>query len=201
MAEIIDRTPAGLLDALCGRIKKALNSCWYEAEQFESGDNEDYHDPCVHAQYLPVSKTELEERDKSKDCPVVRVVVTTGVISDFSESSNGSEINIKIYFCGYSNEADRQGWRIPMAMLWRVLQDLLSDTIINGYQLKTPVKWSPLPDENKEPPYYTAVIETAWQGDPPTHEIPVGIVDLPGKESTEKFPAAENQGKPQSVEG
>jgi len=164
MAEIIDRTPPGLVDALCERIKNALVSYWYEAEQFETGDNEDYHSPFVHAQYLPITKTESEERDKTKDYPIVRVVVTTGVISDFSETSNGSEINIKIYFGGYSKEADRQGWRIPMAMLWKTLQDLLSDTIINGYQLKTPVKWSPLPDENKEPPYYMAVIETAWQG-------------------------------------
>jgi hypothetical protein len=172
--EIINRTPIGLVDALCERIKAVLTpSFWQEAEQFASGENEDCHVPHVHAQYLPISKTASEERDKSKDFPIVQVVCTGGNISDFSESSLGSEIGIQIQFGGYSKDTDNQGWRIPMAMLWCVLQNLLSDTIIGGYKLDTPVKWTPIP--GKEPPYYAAIMDTVWKGSPPSIEVPVGI--------------------------
>jgi len=198
MAEIIDRTPMGLIDGLCDRIRKALVSYWYKAEQHDDGDNEDYHEPFVHAQYLPVTKTAEDGRLKSKDYPLVRVMVTTGSITDLSEVKNGSEINIQIYFGGYDEDADRQGWRLPMAMLWSVLIDLLANTIIGAYKLDTPIKWSAL--ETKEPPYYAAAIESVWRGAPPAIEIPVGIVDLPGKESTEKITAADTSGKPENQE-
>jgi hypothetical protein len=55
-------------------------------------------------------------------------------------------------------------------MLWRVLQDLLVNTILSGYQLTAPIKWSPLNSEN--PPYYTAMMETVWKGCPPAVELP-----------------------------
>jgi len=173
MADIlsIDRSPQGLVDALCKRISTLLApSFWYEAEQFEHGDNEEYHTPHVHAQLLPTTKTESKERDKSKDYPVIQVLCTSGMITDLSNVPFGSEINIHIYFGGYSKDADNQGWRIPMAMLWRTLQNLLSDTICEGYKLETPIKWSPL--GNNEPPYYQAVLETVWKGAPPAVEVP-----------------------------
>jgi hypothetical protein len=174
MGEVIDRSPPGLVDALCRRIATLLVSFWPLPEEQEFKDGEP-RPPHVHAQYLPVSKTESKERVKSKDYPLVQVVCTAGTISDFSESANGSEINIQIYFGGYSKDTDNQGWRIPIAMLWRVLQDLLADTIIAGYQLTAPIKWTPL--NSKEPPYYTAMMETAWKGSPPAVEVPQeGIV-------------------------
>lgn len=167
----IDRSPQGLVDALCRRIETLLApSFWYEAEQFEHGDNEEYHTPHVHAQYLPVSKTALKERDKSKDYPIVQIVCITGIISNLSEVQNGSEIAIHIYFGGYSKDTDNQGWRIPMSMLWRTLQNLLSDTICEGYKLDTPIKWSS--QNASEPPYYTATLETVWKGAPPAVEVP-----------------------------
>jgi len=167
MAEIIDRSPQGLVDALCKRIKSVLaDSFWYPGE-FE---DEEYHEPYVHAQYLPVSKTESEERDKSKDYPIAQVICTSGIIGDFSDVMNGSAITLEIQFGGYSKDSDNQGWRIPMAMLWRVLQDLLADTILVGYQLTAPVKWTPM--SSKNPPYYAATMETVWKGCPPAVEVP-----------------------------
>ena len=65
----IDRSPAGLVDALCSRIEKALESFWQKSE-FK---DEEFHIPHVHPQYLPVSKTESEERDTTKDYPFVQV--------------------------------------------------------------------------------------------------------------------------------
>ena len=180
---IIDRTPIGLVDAICERIKAVLTpSFWQEAEQFASG-NEDCHVPHVHAQYLPITKTASEERDKSKDFPIVQVVCTSGTIDDLSEAKNGSGIDIQIQFGGYSKELDNQGWRIPMMMLWRVLQDLLSDTIVGGYKLDVPIKWSPIP--SKEPPYYAAIMDTVWRGCPPAVEVPVGVFAETGNNNEE----------------
>ena len=164
---MLDRTPMGLVDALCERIQTVLaDSFWYPGE-FK---DEEFHTPVVHAQYLPVSKTGEKERDKSKDFPLVQVICTQGVIDNFSEVSNGSKITIQIYFGGYSNDKSNQGWRIPMAMLWRVLQDLMADTILVGYQLNPDIKYTPL--NSKEPPYFWAYAETSWAGHPPAVEVP-----------------------------
>jgi len=187
MPELFDRSPPGLVDALCQRIEKVLQpSFWYPGE-FE---DEEFHTPHVHAQHLPISKTESKERDKSKDYPIVQVICTSGEISDFSEVPNGSEIKIQIQFGGYSKDSDNQGWRIPTAMLWRTLQDLLADTIIMGYQLTAPIKWSPL--SNKEPPYFAAVLETVWKGCPPAVEVPTED-DFIREEGNEKIPVAQNE--------
>ncbi|MCL2210785.1 MAG: hypothetical protein FWB95_02565 [Treponema sp.] len=176
--ELIDRSPQGLIDALCKRIEKLLTpSFWYPDERNEN----EYRTPTVYAQLLPVSLTSSPERDKSKDYPIVQVACTSGIISDFSEVSNGSNITIQIHFGGHSKDTDNQGWRIPMAMLWRTLQDLLSNTICNGYQLDTPIKWSPL--GKNEPPYYHAFIETVWTGCPPALEFPIEDKVLHGIEN------------------
>jgi len=162
----------GFMDALCARIDGVLQrQWWYPAEAAD-----EFRAPAVHAQYLPVSKTEATDRDKTKDYPLVQVVCTSGEIAGFGEVTHGSEIRHEIYFGGYSNDTDNQGWRIPMAMLWHVMQDLLANTIINGYRLDTPVRWTPL--NSREPPYYTAKLETIWKGRPPAIESPdesVGI--------------------------
>lgn len=163
----IDRSPSGFTDALCKRIEKALASFWQE------GERDDYHEPHVHAQFLPVSKTESQERDETKDCPFVQTVITGGEIFDFHEVANGSVINISIYFTGHSDDTDNQGWRIPASMMWRVLQDFLSNTLIEGYQFEAPCKWTVL--NTREPPYYTAQLDTRWRGAPPSFEVPVGI--------------------------
>jgi hypothetical protein len=169
MADFLDRSPPGLVDALCRRIEKLLVSYWPLPDEQEFKDDEP-SSPRVHAQYLPVSKTESQERNKSKDLPLVQVVCMAGTVSDFSEVANGSEVNIHLYFYGYSKNTDFQGWRIPASMMWRVLQDLLANTILAGYQLTPPLKWSPLNSEN--PPYYTAMMETKWEGSPPASETP-----------------------------
>jgi len=164
-SEFFDRTPMGLMDALCERLKKLLDSFWYPTESGE------YHSPFVHAQYLPITKTADEEDDVSKNYPIVQVICTSGKITDFSIVPSGSEIVLSIYFGGYDDDASNQGWRIPMAMMWRTLQDLLSNTICQGYKLDVPVKWSPLGTD--EPPYYQAYIETVWKGCPPAVEVPI----------------------------
>jgi len=57
-----------------------------------------------------------------------------------------------------------------MAMLWRTLQDLLSNTICGAYKLGTPIKYTPL--GKGEPPYYQAELLTVWKGSPPAVEVP-----------------------------
>ena len=177
---LFNRRPSGLVDALCIRIKKALVSFW----QISEFDEEEVHEPYVHAQYLPVSKTESEERDKTKDYPVVLVVCTSGILSDFSPAVNGSKITIQIHFGGYRNDTDNQGWRIPEAMLWRVMQDLCGDKLCNGYLLETPIEWDV--SNLSEPPYYTAMMETKWKGSPPAIETPFEGAAAPGIGSSEE---------------
>jgi len=176
----IDRSPAGQVDALCERIKGALKSFWQEGE-FE---DEKFHEPYVHAQYLPISETESEERNKTKDYPLVQVVCTTGTVSDFHPAKNGSDMIIQIYFGGWRDNPDNQGWRIPATMLWRVMQDLCADKIVGAYFLETPIKWSVL--NSKEPPYYTAMMETKWRGAPPSVEVPFEGAVAPGIGSSEE---------------
>jgi hypothetical protein len=177
--DFINRSPSGLVDALCSRIKTVLQSFWQKGEF----PNEPEHIPCVHAQYLPISKTGSEERDKTKDYPIVLVVCISGTVSDFHSAKNGSEIVIQIHFGGYSNETDNQGWRIPESMLWRVLQDLCADKLCNGYLLETPIEWES--SNFSEPPYYTAMMETVWYGAPPSVETP--FEGLSGQESIEEL--------------
>lgn len=163
----IDRTPQGLVDALSERIEKLLQSSfWYPSSENE----EEFRTPKVFRQLLPITLTSSPERDNSKDYPIVQVVCTQGLITDFSETSNGSEITIQLIFGGHSTEEDNQGWRIPMAMLWYTLMDLLSNTICNGYQLDTPIKYNPI--YTVKQPYYHANIETTWKGCPPALEVP-----------------------------
>lgn len=169
MFDFTDRSPPGLVDAICRRVEAALVSYWPLPDEQEFKEDEP-SPPRVHAQYLPVSKTESKDRNKSKDFPLVQVVCMAGTIDDLSVVKEGSDINIHLYFYGYSKNTDNQGWRIPIAMLWRVLQDFLANTVIAGYQLTTPVRWSPLNSEN--PPYFTAMMETVWNGCPPAVEIP-----------------------------
>jgi hypothetical protein len=179
--DFINRSPSGLVDALCSRIKTVLQSFWQKGEF----PDEPEHIPHVHAQYLPISKTESEERDKTKDYPVVLVVCTSGTVSDFHPSKNGSEIVIQIHFGGYSNETDNQGWRIPELMLWCVLQDLCADKSCNGYLLETPIEWES--SNLSEPPYYTAMMETKWKGAPPAVETPFEGISALQEGSGENF--------------
>jgi len=177
---IINRRPSGLVDALCERIEKALVSFWQKSEF----DDEEFHEPHVHAQYLPVERTADDERDKTKDYPFVQVICTTGILDDFHPANNGSEITIQIYFGGFSDNTDRQGWRIPEGMLWRTMQDLCANKIVNGYVLTTPIRWTVLNSE--DPPYYTAMMETKWEGSPPAIETPFEGVAAPGIGSGEQ---------------
>jgi hypothetical protein len=178
--DFIDRSPSGFVDALCKRLEGVLNSFWQEGE-FPDSDGV----PHVHAQYLPVSKTESEKRDKSKDYPIVQVICKGGTVSDFHPAANGSEMDVLFYFGGYQNSTDNQGWRIPANMLWRVMQNFLDDKIVEGYILEAPIKWSSL--NSREPPYYTAAMETKWKGAPPAIETPFEGTSTLQAESEEKF--------------
>jgi hypothetical protein len=73
--DFIDRSPAGFVDALCERLKGALRLFRQEGE---FPDSEGV--PHIHAQYLPVSKTGSEERDKLKDYPIVQVICSGGTV-------------------------------------------------------------------------------------------------------------------------
>jgi hypothetical protein len=178
--DFIDRSPVGFVDALCKRLDDVLKSFWQEGEFPDSKGI-----PHVHAQYLPVSKTIAEERDKSKDYPIVQVICKGGTVSDFHPAGNGSEMEIIIYFGGYQNSTDNQGWRIPANMLWRAMQDFLDNKIVGGYVLEAPVKWTPL--NSREPPYYTAMMETKWKGTPPAIETPFEGASYPHAGSEEKI--------------
>ena len=177
----IDRSPNGFVDAICRRIESVMVSFWQETES----PDKTYHIPHVHAQYLPVSLTANAERDKSKDYPFVQVVCTEGIISDFHPAANGSEVTIEIYFGGYRNDPDNQGWRIPTAMFWRAMQNLLENKIVEGYLLDSSLEWKQLLSDN--PPYYHTKIITKWKGSPPAIEVPFEGVAIPDQGSEEKF--------------
>jgi hypothetical protein len=169
LTQIADRSPSGLVDGLCGRITKVLApSYWHRGEH----EDEEYHTPVVHAQYLPITLTADKERDKSKDYPLVQVFCLGGEIGDFAPVAAASAVSINCYFGAFHDGVSNQGWRLAQSMMWRVLIDLLGDTIIGAYQLKPPVKWSLLGKEDEKPPYYTALLETAWRGCPPAEETP-----------------------------
>jgi hypothetical protein len=186
VTDFIDRSPSGFVDALCKRIEGVLKTFRQEGE-FPDSDGV----PHIHVQNLPIVETESQERDITRDYPLVIVCCTDGKVKDFSEARNGSEINITIYFGGYRNNPDNQGWRIPMAMLWRTMQNLLSDTIVGGYQLISPVEW--FPPENAEPPYYTAIMETKWIGAAPAIETPFEGASALQAEGEENFKADNNE--------
>jgi hypothetical protein len=184
MVDLKDRSPMGLVDALCKRLEKVMKSFWQESE---FPKDEAYHVPFVHAQYLPVSLTASKDRDMTKDYPLVIVKWVEEGIDDFSEAANGDHIKIHIQFGGYSKDTNNQGWRIPAAMQRRALTDLLADTICNGFQLVAPIKSYPTGKE--EPPYYGAITETTWDGAPPAVEVP-SETNFDGKEIEQEFKVA-----------
>ena len=159
---LIDNSPMGLVDALVARISKVITPSWWQEAEF---DDEEFHTPVIHAQYLPTSRTEVLGRDSSKDYPLVQVFCSGGTLESFVPASLPSKINVKIICGGYSKNPDNQGWRIPTAMTWRILQDFFARRQLAGYQMKLPVSWSMLPD--REPPYWATVVETIWQGSVP----------------------------------
>ena len=188
MAELIDRSPIGLVDALCKRLEEVLESFWVPVEQPEGGDSEKYHVPHVHAQYLPVSLAASMEREESKDFPFALVYCSGGSITKFSPAITGDEIHITLYFGGYRDDPDNQGWRLPERMRQRVAQDLCAETVLNGYQLVPPTDWA-LPIEDSppyfEPPYYFALMKTIWKGAPPSVEVPA--MGIYGNENPREF--------------
>jgi hypothetical protein len=179
----IDRSPMGLVDGICSRIKSVLTPSWWLESEFKDTE---YQEPFIHAQYEPVSLTENPYRDQSKDFPKVLVSCTSGSILDFSTTSLSSHIVIQMQFGAWCDNTDRQGWRLSMAMLWRVLQDFSANPIVGGYKMldipgtvlgssNIPIMWSPVVNPN--PPYYMAVAETIWQGRVPMAQFPVGITE------------------------
>jgi hypothetical protein len=70
-------------------------------------------------------------------------------------------------------------------MLWKAMQDFLDNKIVDGYVLEAPVKWTAL--NSREPPYYTAMMETKWKGNPPAIEIPLEGASYPHTGSEEEF--------------
>ena len=176
MAEMLDRTPMGLIDALCERVNNLLkDSFWLKSEfsksnsENEIDENTEFLSPHVHAQYLPTSLTENKERDKTKDYPIVLIMCLDGTIADLTAARFGSTLKINFYFGVWDNNTDNQGWRLAMSMAWQVMQNLMSNKNCNGFILDTPVKWSPA--TNREPPYYAATLETTWKGSVPSVEV------------------------------
>lgn len=164
---MIDKSPAGLIDSLCRRFESVLTSFWPLPGEQEFKDSEP-RPPFVHAQYLPISSTANAERNPTKDYPIVVVECVKGKVSDFDPARMGSEITIRIHFGGYSEDTDNQGWSIPTNMMWRVMQDLCSRKMQGGYIIDTDMDWISI--NSREPPYYTAMLETVWRGSPPAVE-------------------------------
>lgn len=155
MPNLIDTSPAGLIDSLAERVKKILEVSWWYPN--EAGDGQ--HTPAVHAQYLPL-RTVTSERDDARDFPLVQVFHDEGEMVENDEASQ----RIIIAFGGWDLDKTAQGWRIPTAMMWAVLQDLLANPFLEAFQLIRPVKWSlPRLSEDEHPPYFTATITTTWK--------------------------------------
>ena len=174
MANLINRSPSGLVDALCERVDNLLSGSFWMKSEFQKPDVKpediEYHTPHVHAQFMPVSLTSDADRDKSKDYPVVLIACTDGTVNNFDPTALSTTLKVMLYFGVWDNTPDNQGWRSAVAMAWRVMQDLMSSKICNGYVLDVPIKLEQLLD--KEPPYFSAVLETFWKGAPPAIEVP-----------------------------
>ncbi|MDR1704870.1 MAG: hypothetical protein LBS19_09355 [Clostridiales bacterium] len=135
-------------------MKAVLGKSWWYPNEHIGEAN----DPHVHVQYLPVSDVSSAEPDESKYFPLVQLVHISG---EMDKSLDEAKQTVIILFGGWDGGADNNGWRIPSAMLWAVLQDLLNRPIIGGFKFVPPVEWS-LP-YNDNGPYYTASLTTAWE--------------------------------------
>ena len=151
---LIDNSPMGLVDALAERLKKILsNSWWHESEKGDS-----FHSPHIHTQFLPVSIA-TEERPLERDLPIIRIYHSTGKMDDMEDAI----LTVLIAAECYDNNNNAQGWRLPLALLWAILQDLLSDHFVSGFELTTPIEWLPTDVDDVNPPYWGASLLTTWK--------------------------------------
>lgn len=165
--DLIDNSPLGLVDALVLRISKALAASWWHDNEFGEA-----HTPHVHTQFLPIRKASDIVRDESRDFPLVQVFHSAGKL----ESLDAAALTILILFGGWDNGENNQGWRIPVAMMWAVLQDLLADPFLGAYKLAVPIDWT-VPFEG-DPPYWDTTLTTTWVGATPARDVTGNLTDM-----------------------
>ena len=164
---LLDNSPAGFMDLLAERLDRTLRSFWHANEYSEQ------HEPYMHVQALPITRAQAVERNESRDWPIVRLFHHTGIATISGQDSNSADLTIHIEFGGWNEDEENQGWRIPHAMMWAILQDLLADTRLGAYQLIDPLTWE-FPDSEK-PPFWGAILTTTWHLQEIIEEV--GLVD------------------------
>jgi len=151
---LIDNSPMGLVDALAERLDKILGSSWWH--ESEKGDS--FHHPYIHKQYLPVSIA-TEERVAERDLPIIRIFHSSGKMDNMEDAT----ITIILAAACYDDDNNAQGWRLPMALLWAVLQDLLANSFVSSFEMTNPIEWMPSDADDGNPPYWNASLVTTWK--------------------------------------
>ncbi len=171
MVNIIDNSPLGLMDGLAERIRGILKDSWWYPN--EHGDEQ--HTPAVHVQLMSNVRAGARDRDPSRDFPLVQIVYMSGKIKETDTAVHKAAI----YFGGWNDSDKCDGWRIPSAMLWAVLQDLLAKPFLKAFELnQSDTEWTlPVPSEEPPlPPYFTAELVTGWTSRYPMDETGGGTV-------------------------
>jgi len=156
--KLLDNSPAGLVDSIAERVRNTLDKSWW----YQSEHSEEYRTPHVHSQYLPIRNVSDEENDESRQFPIIQVFHAQGEIkaNTFDEATQ----KIIIAFGGWDLSITAQGWRIPTAMMWAVLQNLVAHPFIGSFEMTAPIEWSlPKLSEDEHPPYFTATLTTTWK--------------------------------------
>lgn len=171
--QLIDNSPMGLVDGLVIRLNRLLAPSWWHDNEFEEA-----HTPHVHAQYLPVSRTADDERNKSRDYPLIQVYHDSGKADKTGktvELLGNPALKLIIWFGGWHDDP-ALGWRIPVGMLWQTVLDLYSNPFMGAYQLIAPIEWE-APRET-EPPYWSAELTTIWECSPPAQDTSIDLKNI-----------------------
>jgi len=179
-AKLNDPTPAGLIDRLVIRVERLLTPSFWNNNQFAPYDGEeDFTDPHVFAQFLPIDrlwdrtgpadetgKPTDAGRDARKDRPVVRIFNDGGKMADFAKII----VTVTFVFEGWYEEPDNQGWRIPLMMMWQVLTDLCKTHKEGAYVIepRSEPPWFKytVGDEDAKP-FWRVSMETVWTSSAP----------------------------------
>jgi hypothetical protein len=164
-----NNTPYALIDTLVERLQPVIDNYWaWWTENSSDGTegNEQRHTPVIHAQYLPIEMVD-NDKDPSRFYPLVVVANPSGSVASFNPSS--STLTIQFIFGSRNSNTDMQGWREANAMLWAVMQNLITNRVVLGYTLQAPISYENIQATN--PPFFQAVLNTVWQGMPPAFPV------------------------------
>ena len=159
-------TPPDLIDLLVIRIQEIVKDI-----RVDVPGSEVHEAPVVWPFDVPPVSVDGDQTN------VPFVVVRLAGVTD---SDDGEDIPVDIIAGIYADEYDSisdgkplWGWRIPMAIIWRIRLELIRNGILGAFSMvENSARWTP--QTTQPDPFWLAALEIVWKG-PPVPETELGV--------------------------